>query len=194
MKQLKESHLADKQQNDCSVKSLDPNQFNSQVPITGIKSQTAQIALDHSANWSRSCRNAAPGDLNSNNPLQISPHFMRDLASTEPEESQHRKKSAGRIRIPARKKGGGSFRSINHPWRTLQIENSNKSQVATHKNSKVNLPSECEPPSSNPRQNYRWKQQQSGGKSKWPAVRRTGRSSTWKHRARLRALQFTYRD
>jgi len=50
MKQLKESHLADKQQNDCSVKSLDPNQFNSRVPITGIKSQTAQMALDHSAN------------------------------------------------------------------------------------------------------------------------------------------------
>jgi len=30
------------------------------------------------------------------------------------------------------------------------------------------LPSECEPPSSNPRQNYRWKQQQSGERAKEP--------------------------
>jgi hypothetical protein len=85
-------------------KSFDPNQFNSQVPITGITSQTAQIALDRSANWFR-CRNAASGELNSNNPLQISPHFMRDLASTEQEESQHRKKSAGRIQSQQEKKG-----------------------------------------------------------------------------------------
>ena len=30
------------------------------------------------------------------------------------------------------------------------------------------MPSECEPPSSNPRQNYRWKQQQSGEIAKEP--------------------------
>lgn len=50
MKQVKEFQLADKQKKDSSVKLLDPNQFNSQVSITGIASQAAPIALDRGAN------------------------------------------------------------------------------------------------------------------------------------------------
>lgn len=78
---------------------------DNQLQITRIASKVAQIALGRSANWFKSCRNAAPGELNPNNPFEISPYLIWDPA-TEPEESQHRKTTeSGWESSPSKKKG-----------------------------------------------------------------------------------------
>jgi hypothetical protein len=80
---------------------------------------------------------------------------MWDLAVTEPEESQHRKRTESGGEPNPRRKGDGLFRTSD--------------QITTHENlirrefqtnhKKGNFPPWCEPPNSNPRQNYSCKQQ-----------------------------------